>query len=116
MQPLIAPEEHSSRFLMSGLKYISPSSTTLLESNSSGSHYSTLSNIVKNNLSQVEKVSQLRHWWVYEREQDVGGLIAWLNIKCVITHFVYFIRVSLQRTNIMIFLFFVLFTPPFTFS
>ena len=84
MQPLIAPEEHSSKFLMSGLKYISPSSSTLLDNNSSVNYYSTLSNIVKNNLSQVEKVSQLSHWWVYEREQDVGGLIAWLNIKYVI--------------------------------
>jgi hypothetical protein len=83
MQPLIAPEEHSSKFLMSGLKYISPSSTTLLDNNSSSRHYSTLSNIVKNNLSQVDNVSQLRHWWVYEKEQDVGGLIAWLNIKYV---------------------------------
>ena len=81
MQPLIAPEEHSAKFLLAGAKYISSSSSS--SASVEGQESST---IAYKSLSQLNDVSMnnndtVRLWWVYEKESDIGRLINWLGTK-----------------------------------
>jgi hypothetical protein len=64
-QPLILPEEHSSKFLYTGRKYISYNS------------------------GQIKDDKDNRIWWVYETDVEIGRVIQWLNgryMHCYITY------------------------------
>lgn len=83
MQPLIAPEEHSAKFLLAGAKYISSSSSSSSSASVEGQESST---IAYKSLSQLNELSMnnndtVRLWWVYEKESDIGRLINWLGTK-----------------------------------
>lgn len=73
MQPLIAPEEHSSGFLNTGRKYISYNNSGVNDSSSSGTN---LFNKSKDN----------RIWWVYESDIEIGRVIQWLNGRYFYTY------------------------------
>ena len=97
MQPLIAPEEHSARFLQAGCRYInttsssssapsfpfSPSFSPSFPSSSSSSsvegrdvHGTNAYSLTGGGGGEVR-----RSWWVYEREADVGRVIRWLDAR-----------------------------------
>jgi hypothetical protein len=63
MQPLILPEEHSSKFLHTGRKYIP---------------YSNISNH-----GDINNDNDNRIWWVYETDVEIGRVIKWLNGRYV---------------------------------
>lgn len=71
MQPLILPEEHSSKFLHAGRKYI------------------PYSNMINN--GDINNDNDNRIWWVYETDVEIGRVIKWLNGRYVC--YVFFIFV-----------------------
>lgn len=79
MQPLIAPEEHSTKFLLAGSKYISPSfSASFLRG---ADPYAALTRDVKNSFCGPEEDKPSSFWWVYERQEDIGMIINRLDTR-----------------------------------
>ena len=76
MQPLIAPEEHSSKFLRAATKYICPSFSPFLEG--SEDQFTALSNNIKNNTNNGD--CKL-YWWMLEDEVEIGSVISGLNTR-----------------------------------
>jgi hypothetical protein len=66
-QPLILPEEHSTKFLYTGRKYIS-------YNNGIGSN------------GDVKNDKDNRIWWVYETDVEIGRVIQWLNGRYVLLY------------------------------
>ena len=77
MQPLIAPEEHSSKFLSAGSKYLSSSSSTSTSASFEGQEY------ILNDSDANNSTQSVRLWWMYEKESDIGRLISGLDTRFV---------------------------------